>query len=301
MEYLFILLAVVCIAGQFSFTKLYQGAVGQNLLTTLVMLTGTSTVGTLVFFFASGCKLEYTTVSLLLSIASGLITVPYYLIGIKVLSLGSLAIYSMFMMLGGMLVPFFYGITFLHETISVGKVIGTVLLTVFIVLQAVWQKSPDEKEGKGKDGRLFFTLCLIIFFINGLTGVVTKAHSVSKGAVDARSFTTTGCIVTALVSVTLLSVLCLKNKAAAVPVLKKAFKGRSLLYIFLLGAISYTGSFLLIMSASKVPASVQYPIVSGGAIVISALVSAFIFREGLSKKEWISVAGAFASTFLYMF
>ena len=59
---------------------------------------------------------------------------PYYLIGIKVLSLGSLAIYSMFMMLGGMLVPFFYGITFLHETISVGKVIGTVLLTVFIVL-----------------------------------------------------------------------------------------------------------------------------------------------------------------------
>jgi hypothetical protein len=35
------------------------------------------------------------------------------MIGIKVLSLGSLAVCSMFMMLGGMLVPFFYGIIFL--------------------------------------------------------------------------------------------------------------------------------------------------------------------------------------------
>jgi uncharacterized membrane protein len=40
----------------------------------------------------------------------------------------------MFMMLGGMLVPFFYGVLFLQEKLSVGKVIGTVLLTVFIVL-----------------------------------------------------------------------------------------------------------------------------------------------------------------------
>lgn len=69
--------------------------------------------------------------------------IPYYMIGIKVLSLGSLAVYSMFMMLGGMLVPFFYGIIFLEENISIAQIVGTVLLTVFIVLQAIWQKEPD--------------------------------------------------------------------------------------------------------------------------------------------------------------
>ena len=187
MEYLFILLAVVCIAGQFSFTKLYQGAVGENLLTKLGMLTGTSTVGTLVFFFASGFKLEYTTVSLLLSIASGLITVPYYLIGIKVLSLGSLAIYSMFMMLGGMLVPFFYGVWFLNEAVSVAQIIGTVLLTLFIVLQAISQSNIEAQNGKNQPRRakiVFLILCLIIFFVNGLTGVIAKAHQINTDAVD---------------------------------------------------------------------------------------------------------------------
>ena len=56
------------------------------------------------------------------------------MLGIKVLSLGSLAVYSMFMMLGGMLVPFFYGAFFLNESISAAQIVGTVLLSLFIIL-----------------------------------------------------------------------------------------------------------------------------------------------------------------------
>lgn len=42
-------------------------------------------------------------------------------------------------------------------------------------------------------------------------------------------------------------------------------------------------------------------LVSGGVIVLSALVSALLFKEKISKKERISVAGAFVSTFLFAF
>jgi multidrug transporter EmrE-like cation transporter len=69
----------------------------------------------------------------------------------------------------------------------------------------------------------------------------------------------------------------------------------------LIGATAYTGSFLHLIAASDVPASVQFPLVSGGVIVLSALVSAFVFKEKLSKKEWISIIGAFASTVLFAF
>lgn len=69
----------------------------------------------------------------------------------------------------------------------------------------------------------------------------------------------------------------------------------------IIGAAAYTGNFLHLKAASTVPASVQFPLVSGGVIVISALVSFFIFREKLSWKEWISVAGAFLSTVLFAF
>ena len=301
MDYIIILLAVFCFAGQFAFTKLYEGAAGQTATASLVMLVGTSLVGAMVFFCAGGFSVRFSPISTLWAAIFAVIMIPYYMIGIKVLSLGSLAIYSMFMMLGGMLVPFFYGILFLSEPITVGKAAGTVLLTVFIVLQAVWQKSSDGENKGGKTKYLFFILCLVIFFINGMTGVIAKAHSISVGAVDEASFTATYCAMTALLSLAILLLSCLKSGREKAKIIKGALKTKPLTVMALLGAAAYGGNFLQLLAADKVPASVQFPLVSGGVIVLSALVSALIFREKISKKEWISVAGAFVSTFLFAF
>ena len=133
-DYISIILAVLCFTAQFAFLKLYEGKVGQTATGSLVMLVGTSIVGAFIFFFANGLKVNFSQISIIWAIAFAIIMIPYYLIGVKVLSLGSLAIYSMFMMLGGMLVPFFYGIIFLNEDISLGKICGSILLTLFIIL-----------------------------------------------------------------------------------------------------------------------------------------------------------------------
>ena len=50
MDYFLLLLAVVCFAAQFAFTKLYEGAVRQNTVTSLVMLTVTSLIGAALFW-----------------------------------------------------------------------------------------------------------------------------------------------------------------------------------------------------------------------------------------------------------
>lgn len=302
MEYILILLAVACFAAQFAFTKLYEGAAGQTATASLVMLVGTSLVGALIFFCAGGFSVSFSTISLIWATIFAVIMIPYYMIGIKVLSLGSLAIYSMFMMLGGMLVPFFYGIIFLEESISTGKIAGTVLLTVFIVLQAMWQKTTEgDKKSGGKTKYLFFILCIIIFFINGMTGVIAKAHSESVGAVDEASFTVTYCGLTAIFSLVILLLSCLKNGREKAKIIRGALKIKPLVIMALLGAAAYGGNFLQLLAADKVPASVQFPLVSGGVIVLSALVSVLFFIEKISKKEWISVAGAFVSTFLFAF
>ena len=68
-----------------------------------------------------------------------------------------------------------------------------------------------------------------------------------------------------------------------------------------IGAAAYTGNFLHLKAAANVPASVQFPLVSGGVIVLSALVSAFFFREKISRREWIAVGGSFLSTVLFAF
>lgn len=304
MDYIIILLAVFCFAGQFAFTRLFEKAVDQTLVTSLVMLVVTNMIGTLLFLCIGGFQIHISTVSLFWAAIFALIMIPYYVVGIKVLSLGSLAIYSMFMMLGGMLLPFLYGTVFLHETVSVGKGLGTLLLTLFIILQALWQKSPEEEEIRNKSKKtsyLFFILCLVIFVINGMTGVVTKIHQISAGSVDEVSFTVLSCALSAIFSFVLLLVCYLKNRSDTHIRSVSALKRKPIVIMAFIAAATYMGNFLHLKAASNVPASVQFPLVSGGVIVLSALVSAFIFREKLRKKEWLLILGAFISTVLFAF
>ena len=58
---------------------------------------------------------------------------------------------------------------------------------------------------------------------------------------------------------------------------------------------------LLLLAAESIPASIQFPLISGGVIVLSAVVSVLIFRETVTRREWLCIGGAFLSTFLYAF
>jgi drug/metabolite transporter (DMT)-like permease len=230
--------------------------------------------------------------------------IPYYMLGIKALSLGTLAIYSMFMMLGGMLVPFFYGIIFLNEAVSVGKIIGSIIMTVCIVLQALWQKSePSVSDAPVKKGTkyLFFLVCIAIFFINGFSGVISKSHAVSENTAPETSFMFTSCALTSLLSAIILLITLLIDRQDGIASVRSVIKAKPIVISALLGIAAYMGNFLLLVAADKVPASVQFPMISGGTIALSSVVSLVLFKEKLSAKEWISVAGAFASTFLFVF
>lgn len=297
MDYLLLFLAVVCFAAQFAFTKRYEEAAGQGISATMVMLTVTSAIGFGLFFAVGGFRLEFTPVATVLALTMGIIMIPYYMLGIKVLSLGSLAVYSMFMMLGGMLVPFFYGLFFLGEPLTWGKALGTVLLTVCIVLQALQPRG--EKTADRKKQGLFFALCILIFFINGFTGVIAKAHEISAQPVSEAIFTALSCGFTAIISLVLL--LLAPGMAEKSAVIKAVLSKKPLAIMTALGIAAYTGSFLHLMAAETVPASVQFPLVSGGVIVLSALVSAFVFKEKISRQEWLCVGGAFLATFLFAF
>lgn len=303
MSIFILILATLCFAGQFAFTKVFEGSVRQTGVTALVMLTLTSIIGSLLYLIIGLFEIDFSWFSFFWALAFAAVMIPYYMIGIKVLSLGALAVYSMFMMLGGMLIPFFYGIVFLHEDISVGKIFGSILLVFFIVFQAVSQ-SPCEENRNNASGKcrrwLFFTLCILIFFINGMTGVITKAHEIGEAAVDEVSFTVLYTAMTAIISMIML-VLSLtgRNLKGKISEMKSVFHIKPALAVLGIGASAYTGNFLLLLAASKVAASVQFPLVSGGVIAVSALVSVFVFKEKISKHELISVAGAFASTFLF--
>lgn len=300
-DYAVIILAAVFFTAQFAFTKLFEKNMEQNTLTTLIMMTVTGIIGAVIFLFAGGFRVEFSPISAIWAAVFALVMIPYYMIGIKVLSIGSLAIYSMFMMLGGMLVPFFYGVIFLRETPSTAQICGTLILSVCVIMQAIQQNGDGDSKGKKSRRILFFALCLIIFFLNGMTGVIAKAHEISAGAVDEKSFTVTYCTLIAVVSLVMLAAALIRSGKGSFRSVKKAMTPKLLVIMAMIGAAAYGGNFLQLVAANRVPASVQFPLISGGVIVLSAIVSAAIFREKISKKEWISVMGAFISTFLFAF
>lgn len=126
-------------AANMAAVKLYQQRSGKSVSACgrLQMLSGAA-----VFLFFLG-KISLTTgrFSLGLTPYTVCIAVIYtffsfsaYGIGIKAVSCGNLALFSMFAVLGGMLVPTAAGIVFYRETVTVGKGIGMALMLAAVVL-----------------------------------------------------------------------------------------------------------------------------------------------------------------------
>jgi len=293
-------IAVVCFAAQFAFTKIYEGRVRQTFVTALSLLVFTSCIGTLLFLIVGGFQIRFSWFSGIMAAIFALIMIPYFVVGIQILSLGSLAIYSLFMMLGGMLLPFFYGILFLREDVSAGKVAGCILLTACMILQGTGQ----ETEEKVKKKWLYYLLCMVGFIVNGLTGVIAKAHQVHGHGreVDEISFTVISCGLTAVFALFLLVPMLLgKSRKTKMAEFRSTLAMVPFLSIIAIGVAAYLGNFLHLKAATTVPASVQFPVVSGGVIVLSALVSRVIFREKIALREWIAIGGSFVATFLFMY
>jgi multidrug transporter EmrE-like cation transporter len=134
-----------------------------------------------------------------------------------------------------------------------------------------------------------------------MTGVVAKAHQISSGAVNEISFTVISCALTAIFGVAILLLSAIRQKNAVIDAAKRVMHAKPMLIMALIGITAHSGNLLHLIAAADVPASVQFPIVSGGVIVLSALVSVTVFKERVTCKEWVSIVGAFLSTVLFAF
>ena len=296
--YLFILLAVLAFTAQFAFTKLFSAASREGGVGAFGMLLAVGLSGTVAALLASGGQIRISPASLLLAAAFALVMIPYHTLSAKALSLGDLSTYSVFMMLGGMLIPFLYGILWLSEGATVGKLCGCALLSVAIVWQGYLQ---GRGKGRAARGGLYLILCLIIFVVNGLTGVIQQMHALRPDAVDEVSFILLSSAMTALFAAVGLLIALLRGGRAAREECKVFFTKKPILFAALLGIMMNTGNFLILLAAPHVGASIQFPLISGGTILTSALASRLIFRERGAAGELWPLLITLLSTILFAF
>ncbi len=257
-NYLLIAIADLLYAVQFLFTKLYQPEQKDKLAASLNFSLGSSFVIGLLALCIEGFRVEITAFSLVMALIMAVITVSLAYFSIASLAYVNLSLYSVFVMLGGMVMPFLYGVVFLDEALTLGKVACVVLIIVSMFLSI--QKSASQK-GAAK-------YYIAVFLINGVFAISGKVHQIYP---DINTSTANVLFLTSALVVLLCALIILLRAG------KQGFqplqKPRNWLHMGGSGLSNGLAEFLSMTAMITLPASIQFSLVSGGVIMFSTLIS----------------------------
>lgn len=315
MEYLYLAGACAFFSVQFIFSKLYQrrtdgtlhAAMWSNLLGALAMLV--------IFFPAnligSGRLLFATPSAWLWGLAYAACGVVCGACTILAMKHGSVAAVTVYTLLGGMVLPFIYGVLALGEQPSVWRYIGTVILVVSILPPLFMNGKTGTGEQRSVRSRITFAVCVaLIFLTNGGVSVITTAsqRDPAMAAVNSTDFLLVTAVLRMAAAAVLIAILSAKQRRAFVPTDTRTGKPVTALVLGLLAGILFVyaacngiGNVFNLECAKTMDASLQFPIISAACIVLSAVWALIFFREKPSKGDLISIALSIVGIVLYMF
>lgn len=76
---------------------------------------------------------------------------------------------------------------------------------------------------------------------------------------------------------------------------------KSVIWIVVLASLFDGLTYMLqLIGATKLPATVLYPFVTGGSVILTSLAGVIVFKESLSTRQKIAVAICFVGTLLFL-
>ena len=266
-------LATAMFSVMFFFNQMYQKHYGSGLRASLLFMAGSGVAGLIVLLAINGFSFEYTPFSLLMATLAALNSLGFTFCSLKALGKINLSLYSLFSMLGGMALPFVSGILFHNEELTWGKGICFIIITLALFLTV---KKSDERKG----GTLYY---IGIFTLNGMSGVITKIFKSAPYEKASDAGYSILCIsVSVLISLTLLLIL--------KPEKKRINLGTAISMIGN-GVLGRVGNWILLIPLTVLPASAQYPFVTGGTMILSTLICYFT----PNKPKWREVVAVIVS------
>ena len=277
-DFLLVGFSTVLLAMFTALQTLYQRKAGASLRAGMAFNIGMGLFGAVLFWGMCGFRAQFTAYSAAIAMAQSLLVAGYTLIGFRVLQMGGMVLYTMFLMTGGMVVPFLWGILFLGEEFTLSRVVGLVMIVLSVVLF---------NSGSGRPSLKLVGMCVAVFFLNGFVSVLSKLHQIetvhptvsTEGFVMLVNLCKTACCFVAW---------CILLRGHPTPA---DLPNRRLIVIMilcaLLGAFSY--QFQLI-GAVRLPATVLYPLITGGSILGSAFLGLVCFHERPSVRGWAGIA-----------
>ena len=277
-SYLIIILADILLATEFVFQKQYQRRQGTTITAGLTYNALLGLITAVIFLAFSKFRLEFSVYSIIMATMMSLLAFCYSLIGFRILEVGNMALYTQFLMTGGMTVPYVLGILFLEEQFTFLRSIGLLFIIAAVIIS---------NTGSGRTNKKQIGYCVAVFVLNGLVSVVSKLHQIDTihGAVSSQNFVfLTGLTRFVLCSAALFCVKRERKEKTAFPSLK-----RVLPIIAAAAAVNSLSYLCQLIGAKEVPATVLYPLITGGSIILSGLAGMLIFREKPTIRQWLGI------------
>lgn len=274
--------AALLFAMQFFFNQLFQKSRGDGLDSAVTLSLYMHGISFLIMLVLNKFHLNVTWFSLLMAVLYTAVVLGYSFASLKAFSTANLSVFSIFAMLGGMLLPLAYGVIFRNEGFPITKIICVILIGIATAMSF-------EKGKKSKGNMKYY---LAVFVLNGTVGVISTIHQTKPElAVDSFSFMATVniCVVVACSAFQLIV-----NKKITRVTLKE---------LGCLGGYAVcngVGNLLSLIALTALPASVQFPIVTGGTMFFSTALSV-IRKEKPSAKTIVAALVAFAASVFIMF
>lgn len=280
--YLLLIGAAALFSVQFFFQEKFQKRVGTSSKSAAIFSVGTGLGMALVSLPFVGSDLKITLFSCIVAACHGLASFLYMYFSLKALKNANLSVLSIFTMLGGMLLPVFYGVGLAGEDITVGKALCCAAVTVSVILTA------GGKRGD-KKSILYY---LAVFVSNGATSVCAAVHqNYPEINVDSYSYMVLSSLALAVFGLIFLP-FTLKSKGSA--------GVKEILYMAGFSVCSGLGNIVIMISLLVLPASLQFPFSTGAAVVFASVITLI---QGKKPRilDLVSVVVALISTVLIMF
>lgn len=324
--YILLFVSALIFSLQFLITRQYQRRNGTGFVSS-VRLSLFAFLAIALFFFIKGSvtmgqiNFGFSWFTLLMTLLVSVVGLSCVYMGIKVLAVGDMSIYSVFMMLGSLLLPSLVGLIFYGEEFTLIKGIAFVCMFSAIVLSV---SSID----KSKLTLKAFLYYVGIFVMNGMIGVIFTIHqnqpSLTAGAILGSDGTysinndvfmtwygLSMVILCAVVYAVLFVVSKIKKAPELIAVTQEESTGESavkaftisLVFAALYGLCNGLGDYFIALATQPgaLGSSVTFPIINGGTIIFSTVCGMIFYKEKLKPLTIISILLVIASTILFMF
>ncbi len=231
--------------------------------------------------FAALCIGKAVTLfSILLGLAFGIATMLSNYSKITALGKGPMHI-TVLITTSSMIIPALSGVVLFGEKFSVGKAFAIFLLIFFIYISL-------KKDKNATYNKSWVIYCALAFVFQGIIGIIQKIHQSSNHKDELFVFLAVSFLFSCIFSK------CLSQGGKE----RLKFTKKEYAFAFVCGICTFTMNYINLKLSGVMPSQIFFPLVNGGSIVLTSLVSLFVFKEKLDRKQMIGLIGGIVSLVL---